>query len=108
MLRVKEVSLKPWCPTTGFIRDLENMDLQEKLSFLRQRREQKCQIKREVLDAHATSWKTNGLQGLTYKLLRRSFLDGGGIDGGCVVNLLVDVQLNGKDWTNKHAALPTP
>jgi hypothetical protein len=47
-------------PTNGSIQDLENLNLQEKLDYLREN-ELKFMSKKEALAKHETTWKTNGL-----------------------------------------------
>lgn len=94
------------------IRDLENMDLQEKLSFLRKNRKWKCMVKWEAMEEHAKTWKTNGLKNLSYKVMRKLDLDpekkGKSSSAATTVSqhvsratkVLVDVKLNGNHWAN--------
>mmetsp|Transcript_13354 Transcript_13354/g.20020 ORF Transcript_13354/g.20020 Transcript_13354/m.20020 type:complete len:371 (+) Transcript_13354:35-1147(+) len=72
--RVKKVSLQPVAPQVvndkeTMILDMENMDLTQKLSFLKQHRTWKCMNKNELLAEHSTTWKENGLSNLTYHVL---------------------------------------
>ena len=48
----------------GSYTDLENMSLDEKLTHLRAHPEWKNQEKWELRDAHASTWRTNGLSNL--------------------------------------------
>ncbi|KAJ8600938.1 hypothetical protein CTAYLR_005066 [Chrysophaeum taylorii] len=49
-------------PLDGTITDLENMDLDQKLDFLKSRPEWKCQVRWELRDEHADTWHSNGLR----------------------------------------------
>ena len=51
-------------PTNGSIEDLEDLNLEEKLQYLREN-DLKFMKKREALAAHDETWKTNGLNELT-------------------------------------------
>lgn len=53
-------------PTVGKITDLENMNLTQKLDYLKTN-ELKFMRKREALEQHDATWKTNGLADLNYK-----------------------------------------
>ena len=73
--RVKKVALQPVAPQVTndqetMILDMENMDLKQKLSFLKEHRTWKCMNKTELLAEHHSTWKENGLSNLTYSLLR--------------------------------------
>jgi hypothetical protein len=55
----------------GSIRDLENLNLEQKLEYLKEN-ELKFMKKREALAEHAATWQTNGLNGITdIKILKR-------------------------------------
>ena len=54
-------------PTSGKITDMEDMDLENKLKFLRNHKIWKCMNKTEVLEEHSSSWKKNGLSSLKYE-----------------------------------------
>jgi hypothetical protein len=66
MKRVKEVKFEPTWPEGGTITDYEEMNLTEKLEFLRGHKEWKCKNKWEMLDEHDSTWRVNGLMDLTY------------------------------------------
>jgi hypothetical protein len=72
---------------------MEDMDLPEKLSFLKQHKEWKNIKKWEVLDEHATTWRANGLADLKY-----SVTDTREMSRNCTV-FTVDVQLN-NHWSD--------
>lgn len=55
-------------PTQGSIRDMEEMDLSEKLSFLKEHKEWKCGDKWERLKEDAASWRSNGLSSLQFEV----------------------------------------
>jgi hypothetical protein len=77
---------------------MEQMSLKEKLDFLRQHRDWKCQKKWEVLDEHEATWNTNGLSDLHYQLLavRR-------LNEHCTL-VTVDIQLN-SHWTDNECRI---
>lgn len=52
------------------ILDMEHMNLQQKLAFLKMHSKWKCMNKRELLAEHETTWQTNGLSDLTYQTLQ--------------------------------------
>jgi hypothetical protein len=55
----------------GSIRDLENLNLEQKLEYLKEN-ELKFMKKREALAQHEATWRTNGLNGITdIKILKR-------------------------------------
>jgi hypothetical protein len=63
-------------PTSGKITDMEDMNLKNKLDFLREHKVWKCMNKTEVLEEHSSSWMQNGLNSLKYegtKILNRHF-----------------------------------
>ena len=52
-------------PTKGRIRDLENLNLQKKLDYLKEN-DLKFMQKKEALSQHETTWKKNGLSNLAF------------------------------------------
>lgn len=76
--------------------DLEDMNLGEKLQFLRENKKWKCLVKWELLEEHEKNWKTNGLADLKYKVLKNDFMD----ETRNASKINVDVELNGNHWTN--------
>lgn len=89
-------------PDAGTLTDLEGMDLQEKLGFLRQNKEWKCMTKWECLDEHQTTWKTNGMADLKYKVLSKEFI----ADTNEKASMIhTDVLLNGQHWSNEKSAV---
>jgi len=99
------------------INDLENMDLHEKLSFLRRNKKWKCMVKWEAMAEHATTWKTNGLSNLSYQILKKVDLDkekkGKSPSTATAVsqhvsratNVNVDVKLNKDHWANDKCGM---
>jgi hypothetical protein len=53
---------------TGSIKDMEELNLQDKLEYLREN-DLKFMQKREALSEHNATWKSNGLNSLTYDVL---------------------------------------
>lgn len=95
-----QVGLKPLLPKTGTLTDMENMNLDKKLAFLRTNKLLKCMNKHEVLNEHEATWQRNGLRDLQYEEISRKYLD---TDGHCS-RITVDVQLN-KHWTDDRAGI---
>jgi hypothetical protein len=77
-MRVKEVGLSIDFPTEGTFIDMENMNLQEKLKFLKTNQTLKCMNKYELLADHTATWTSNGLKNLDYKLIDETTLDSNG------------------------------
>ena len=63
-------------PGEGLVTDMEEMDLQSKLAFLKTHKLWKCMNKNEVLDEHAATWEVNGLSKLTYSILTDTKIPG--------------------------------
>lgn len=82
-------------PSRGSIEDMEQMSLSEKLTFLREHRDWKCQKKWEVLEEHDNTWRTNGLSDLHYTILNERSLN-----DYCTITT-VDLQLN-SHWTDNE------
>lgn len=82
------------------IRDLEEMGIDEKMAFLRQHRDWKCMIKRELLAEHEGTWRSNGLSSLRYKVQAR-------VDGFLAPScsrVTVELGLNGHAMSDGRAA----
>jgi len=99
--RLERLGIQFDSPDKGNLRDLEEMDINEKMEFLRQHKDWKCQVKWEMKDEHAATWKTNGLVDLKYSLQKETPLD----KDGKATKLTVEVKLNGNHWTNEKAAM---
>ena len=67
--RVHEMKLAVQYPSKGQVTDLEDMDLKEKLDFLREHKEWKCADKWERLEENTRSWRENGLSNLKYTVI---------------------------------------
>lgn len=91
--RVKKLQFEPTFPTQGSITDLEEMSLSSKIAFLKQNKIWKCMNKQEVLEEHESSWRTNGLANLSFKLIDKSWLN------KFTIKIVVDVSENGH-WTD--------
>ena len=87
-------------PKHGTIVDLEEMDLNTKLTFLKQNKQWKCMVKWEALEEHEKTWQINGLADLSYDIMRIMRMDKE--DGGDskVTKLTTNVKLNGNHWAN--------
>jgi hypothetical protein len=71
--RTKKVGFQRIGPTSGTITDMEEMTLDNKLKFLRDHSKWKCMNKREVLEEHDATWKSNGLSNLQYQPLSQTW-----------------------------------
>ena len=101
-LRCQNIGLSwDWPRNGGTLIDLEEMDLQQKLGFLREHKEWKCMVKWEALDEHKTTWKKNGLADLNYKVLETASLD----KSKKATKVTVDVKLNGDHWSNQKCGV---
>ena len=67
--RVHEMKLVIQHPNKGQVTDLEDMDLKQKLDFLREHKEWKCADKWERLEANEKNWRENGLSDLNFRVL---------------------------------------
>lgn len=94
------MGLKPLLPKTGTLTDMENMNLDKKLAFLRTNKILKCMNKHEVLDEHEGTWQSNGLRDLKYEEVSRKALDADGHSS----RITVDVMLN-KHWTDARSGI---
>lgn len=93
--RVQEVGLSPIAPNHGDIVDMENMQLDTKLLFLKSHSHWKCMNKNEVLKEHEETWKQNGISNLKFKELHRETMS-----EHCI-KITVDVELN-DHWTDSR------
>ena len=100
--RLEKLGMRFDSPDEGTLVDLENMNLTEKLDFLRQNRQWKCMVKWEALDEHDKTWKSNGLSNLSYKILETSSLDNA---TNKATKYTVDVKLNDNHWSNEKAGI---
>jgi hypothetical protein len=102
-LRCQNIGLKWEYPRNGgTLVDLEEMDLQQKLGFLRKHKEWKCMVKWEALEEHEATWKKNGLADLTYSVLETTSLD---TKTSKASKITVDVKLNGDHWANEKCSV---
>eukprot|EP00569_Conticribra_weissflogii_P009854 CAMPEP_0171372014 /NCGR_PEP_ID=MMETSP0879-20121228/9018_1 /TAXON_ID=67004 /ORGANISM="Thalassiosira weissflogii, Strain CCMP1336" /LENGTH=333 /DNA_ID=CAMNT_0011880699 /DNA_START=86 /DNA_END=1084 /DNA_ORIENTATION=+ len=67
--RLEALGIRFDAPAKGTIRDLEDMDLNTKIQFLKKNKQWKCMCKWEALDEHKTTWRKNGLEDLDYEIL---------------------------------------
>lgn len=100
--RCERLGLAWEAPPKGNIRDLEDMDLQEKLNFLRGHKSWKCMVKWEALEEHERTWKENGLKDLQYKIESVQSLDS---IGNKATKISCDIQLNGDHWSNAKCGI---
>ena len=124
--RCENLNLRWDSPRGGTIRDLEEMSLGEKLSFLKSNRTWKCMVKWEALEEHEKTWRNNGLADLKYSVLKMEDLDldkssivsgsisGTGTQGNSGIGIgvksratkiTVDVKLNGNHWANEKCSM---
>ena len=89
--------MKPSAPTSGSITDMENLTIQQKLSYLDDSPSLRCHQKFSLLDEHET-WRQNGLSTLDYELISTTDLS-----EHCK-KYTVDVRLNAH-WTDRLCGL---
>jgi hypothetical protein len=77
-------------PTKGSIIDLENLNLEQKLEYLREN-ELKFMKKREALAEHEKTWRTNGLNNIDYILIGQDSC------GDKCEKIIVDILDNGHE-----------
>ena len=89
-------------PSHGSLEDLEAMSIDEKVAFLRQHRDWKCNVRWELRDEHSTTWACNGLRrssgALPVEVLKEEAL------GEKAAKHTVSLQLAG-DWTDAKAGM---
>jgi hypothetical protein len=90
-------------PTKGTIKDLENMNLEQKLDYLREN-DVKFMQKKEALAEHEKTWRINGLNNIDYILE-----DKDSCGNNCVKIKLTIIELNVDSLSEKEEnLLPTP
>lgn len=99
--RCEKLGIKWIAPNKGSLHDLEEMNIEEKMAFLRKNRDWKCMVKWELLDEHAKTWKSNGLADLRYSVLIETPLD----EKRKSSKITVDVKLNGNHWSNEKCGI---
>jgi hypothetical protein len=85
-------------PQTGSIYDMEEMDLQSKLIFLKSNELLKCMNRKELLDEHERNWQVNGLNTFRTKVEFRVLQKRHFINDFCVI-YSVELALNGH-WSD--------
>lgn len=88
-----QVGMRPSAPATGSISDMENLTIQQKLSYLEGSPSLLCHQKLSLAEEHST-WRQNGLSTLDYELLSTTDLS-----QHCK-KYTVDVKLNAH-WTDR-------
>lgn len=101
--RVKKNNLEIVKVKKGTIKDLEEMNLKTKLTYLKTNQELKCPFKTELLDEHEGTWKRNGLNSLNYSILdREDIMPDRNL--GIATKITVDVMLNGEK-TDEYSSM---
>jgi len=111
--RCEKLGIRWDSPSRGSIRDLEEMSLKEKLSFLKNNRNWKCMVKWEALEEHEKTWRENGLASLKYSVLQMEDLDrnrntntnSNSSTKSRATKITVDVKLNGNHWSNERCGM---
>ncbi|KAG6612587.1 putative beta-1,4-galactosyltransferase [Phytophthora cinnamomi] len=98
--RVVRKKLAIEAPSSGTIRDLEELTLDEKLAVLRTNK-WKCTVKHELLKEHHRTWKKNGLKNLRYE-----YVDAEAINENCT-KITVKLGPNGH-WSDSQSSLERP
>lgn len=97
--RLERLSMTFDSPNSGTMRDLEAMNITEKMAFLRNHQEWKCMVKWELQEEHESTWKTNGLADLKYDVVSQEKLN------SWASKITVNLKLNGTHWTNAQAGV---
>ena len=100
-LRSQKCRIRWIWPDKGSLRDLEEMNVEEKVQHLRENRDWKCMVKRELLSEHDRTWKMNGLGNLGYSVLQQEPLH----ESEKATKITVDVGLNDNHWSNEHSGI---
>ncbi|ETK76306.1 hypothetical protein F441_17602 [Phytophthora nicotianae CJ01A1] len=87
-------------PASGTIRDLEGLNLEEKLAVLRTSKV-KCTVKYDLLKEHHRTWKKNGLKNLHYE-----YVNAEAINENCT-KITVKLGPNGH-WSDSRSSLELP
>jgi hypothetical protein len=92
-------------PTKGSIRDLENLNLEQKLEYLREN-ELKFMKKREALAEHEETWNKNGINEISQIMNINFIIIGESICGENCERLLIDLYLqeSGESLVGKEGA----
>ena len=109
--RLETLGITWVAPPSGTIVDLEQMDIDTKMKFLRENKQWKCMVKWEALEEHESTWQSNGLRDLKYDIKGINKLDQDDGAGSKATLLNVDVKLNGNHWANQKCGvdyLPPP
>lgn len=99
-----EVGMKIEAPETGSIRDLEEMDLKTKLTYLKTHSILKCNNKKELLQEHVSTWQRNGLSNFRgaehqYFIEEREYI------GDYCVKITVELSLNNNHWSDARSGI---
>ncbi len=89
-------------PTKGTITDLENMNLEQKLDYLREN-DVKFMQKREALAEHENTWRINGLNNIDYMLENKD-----SCGKNCIKFKLTIVEVNVESLSEKEESLLPP
>lgn len=101
--RLEKLRIKWVHPDKGTLYDIEQMNIKQKMSFLRENKVWKCMSKWELKDEHNATWKTNGLADLKYYVESKKTLEE--LGDSKAIKITVDVQLNGNHITNTQAGI---
>ncbi|GMF12157.1 unnamed protein product [Phytophthora lilii] len=95
-----DVDLLPGSCRAGTIRDLEELNLEDKLTLLRTSK-WKCTVKHDLLKEHHRTWKKNGLKSLRYE-----YVDAEAMNESCT-KITVKLGPNGH-WSDSRSSLEQP
>lgn len=92
--------MAPAPATTGThsFTDMENMNLETKLDYLRNNKLLKCMNKNELLAEHKDTWHMNGLSNLKYEIVQSTT-----VTPHCD-RFLIDIGLN-NHWTDARSSI---
>ena len=89
-------------PQQGSIIDMEQMDLQSKLQFLKGQELLKCMNRKEILSEHSSTWQSNGLSSFKlhpeFKIVDKRYHG----NDFCVI-YTVELALNHNHWSDQRS-----
>lgn len=83
---------------------MEEMDLDTKLTYLRENQLLKCNNKKELLDEHDTTWRSNGLTAFR-SAEPQFFMEALEYLSDFCVKITVELTLNGGHWSDQRCGI---
>lgn len=102
--RIKAVGFSVTAPTSGSIEDMESMNLEQKLGYLKSNSLLKCNNKRELLQEHQDTWQQNGINTFASGI-PQFFIEEKSYLGDYCVKFTVELTDNGGHWSDKRSGI---